>query len=345
MNAFDEVWYGHGVVARTARAALAPASWLYGAGVAAAARKFGRDTGSVHASAVPVLSIGNITAGGTGKTPLAAWAAGACLSRGAKPAIVMRGYGGDEPIVHARLNPGVPVVVDVDRVRGVRRARTDGADCAILDDGFQHRRIARVSDWVLLGADRWREDLRLLPAGPLREPIDAMARATVAVVTRKNASLGKAEEIASRLRARFPRIRTAVCHFAPSALEDMRTGNRLPVAWMRGRSIAATAAIADPDAFFTQLRDLGADVQEHPFRDHHAFTDAEIGILVRAADRGDGLLCTLKDAVKLAPRWPDGAAPLLYVSQIVIIERGANVLDDELEAVLAARQAASSTAG
>lgn len=344
MTAADAIWYGDGVVARTARAVLAPAGWLYAAGVAV--RQRGYDSGrDVHASALPVLSLGNITVGGTGKTPVAAWVAARLVAAGARPAIVMRGYGDDEPLVHARLNPDVPVVVDADRVRGVAQARTQGADCAILDDGFQHRRLARASDWVLVSAERWREDARLLPAGPLREPIGAMSRADIVLVTRKSASAAAAKALSSELAIRFPRAGVATCHLAMDAIVNAVSGERHAVSWLAGRRIAAAAAVGDPESFFAQLRSAGAEVHASAYRDHHAYDASDITALSAEAARYDGLVCTLKDAVKLAPRWTAAAAPLLYVSQIAVIEGGQLLLDHALEAVLAARRAATSTAG
>jgi tetraacyldisaccharide 4'-kinase len=299
----------------------------------------------VAASPLPALSLGNITVGGTGKTPLAAWAAAALRARGAAPAIVMRGYGDDEPLVHARLNPDVPVIVDTDRVRGAERARVAGADCAILDDGFQHRRIARVADWVLVSAERWREDLRLLPAGPLREPLSALQRADVIIVTRKSASLAEADAVMDKLSSRFPRVGMASCHLALDVLVDALTGERRPLNWLAHKHIVAAAAVGEPDAFFAQLRALDARVDERPFPDHHAFEGADARALAGAAGQRAGVVCTLKDVVKLAPLWTPAAAPLWYVSQIAVIERGGSLLDHGLEAVLAARQAATSTAG
>lgn len=344
MSAIDAIWYGHGVAARAARVALTPASWLFGAGLALRGRTFASGDG-VHASALPVLSLGNISVGGTGKTPLAAWAASRLASLGARPAIVMRGYGRDEPLVHARLNPDVAVIVDADRVRGVERARAQGADCAILDDGFQHRRIARVSDWVLVAAERWRDDAQLLPAGPLREPIDAMARADVILVTRKSATPEAAAAIASMLGARFPRASVAICHFALGAVVDAHSGQRRPMSWLTDRRIVAAAAVGDPDAFFAQLRAAGARVDARAYRDHHAFDARDIAALASAAGKRDGLVCTLKDVVKLAPGWPAATAPLLYVSQNATIEDGHLSLDRALEAVLAARRAVTTNAG
>jgi tetraacyldisaccharide 4'-kinase len=344
VSAIHGIWYGDGAADRAARAVLAPASWLYEMIMRARDARYAKGD-AVHPSAIPALSLGNITVGGTGKTPVAAWAAGKLRERGGHPAIVMRGYGNDEPLVHARLNPDVPVIVDADRVRGAERAKAAGADCAILDDGFQHRRIARVADWVLVAAERWRDDLRLLPAGPLREPLSALGRADVIMVTRKSASLAEADTIAARLSARFPKAGVAICHLALNALVNVLTGERRALSWLSDRRIVAAAAVGEPDAFFAQLRELGARVEERPFPDHHAFEGADARALAHAADQREGLVCTLKDAVKLAPLWTPAAAPLWYVSQIAVIERGESVLDDGLEAVLAARQAATSTAG
>ena len=345
MTLVERLWYGEDVGARVVRAALAPVSLLYRAAIEAREWRFAHATGAIQSSGLPVLSLGNLTVGGTGKTPVAAWAAAALQARGAHPAVLMRGYGDDEPLVHARLNPTVPVIVDADRVRGAIHARAGGADCVILDDGFQHRRIARVSDWVLIAAERWRDDLRLLPSGPLREPVGALSRADVLLVTRKSASRETADRAAQRFQDRLPKLRVAVCHLAFEALVNVRTHERQPVRWLTDRRIVAAAAVGDSAAFFAQLEASGARLDARPYRDHHAFTPADVAVLVAAADRRDGLVCTLKDAVKLASLWPANAAPLWYVSQIAVIERGAAELDQALVTVLAARQAVTSTAG
>ena len=345
MSMVERLWYGEDIGARAARVALAPASWLYGVAVGARASRFDHTTGAIETSALPVLSLGNVTVGGTGKTPVAAWAAAQLQFRGGRPAILMRGYGDDESLVHARLNPSVPVVVDADRLRGVTTAQQAGADCAILDDGFQHRRIARVSDWVLVSAERWREDLRLLPAGPLREPASALRRADILLVTRKSAALSTADRLAQLFQEQLRILRVAVCHLALDALVDVRTSHREGMSWLSGRRIVAAAAVGDSTAFFAQLEAYGARLEARPYRDHYAFTRDDVSQLAAAAARRDGLVCTLKDAVKLAPLWPANAAPLWYVSQIAVIERGSAELDRALVTVLAARQSVTSTAG
>ena len=100
-------------------------------------------------------------------------------ARGAQPAVVLRGYGEDEPLVHERLNPSIPVIVNPDRARAVALAAARGATIAVLDDAFQHRAIRRDADLVLVSADRWTPDVRVLPAGPWREPLTALRRATL----------------------------------------------------------------------------------------------------------------------------------------------------------------------
>jgi tetraacyldisaccharide 4'-kinase len=123
MSAVERLWYGAGAPARLARALLAPAAWTYAGVTAVRGTLYDRGVLRTHVPAIPVLSLGNITVGGTGKTPVAAWAAARLHERGARPAIVLRGYGGDEPLVHERLNPDVPVIADANRVRGVARAK------------------------------------------------------------------------------------------------------------------------------------------------------------------------------------------------------------------------------
>ena len=342
MKHIDEVWYGSGAFASVARAALTPVSWLYAAGARIDAWQQAR--GRLEA-ALPALSIGNVSVGGTGKTPMAAWAAAALRARGGLPAIVMRGYGDDEPLVHRQLNPDVSVIVDADRARGVIRARAGGADCVILDDAFQHRRIARTADWVLVAAEQWRRGQQVLPAGPLRERWTALARADVVIVTRKSATSEQGDVVLRALEQYVAADRIATCRFDLVELRQLARPDVMTLDAIAGQRILAIAAVGAPGAFFAQLRAAGADVHEAAFADHHAFTASDIARLAREAARADAAVCTLKDAVKLAAQWPPAALPLWYVSQRPVIERGHAVLDRGLEMVLAARHVISSTAG
>jgi len=345
MSGLERLWYGDSPAARLGRAALWPAAQMYAAAARVRGAMYDRGLLDSVDAPVPVLAVGNVSVGGTGKTPVAAWAVARLRERGAHPAVLLRGYGGDEPLVHESLNPGTPVVCDADRVRGARTAHAAGADCLVLDDAFQHRRLARTADWVLVAAERFARTTRVLPAGPLREPLKAMARADVAIVTRKVASVADADAVAERIES-LARVAAAVVHLAPSALVDARDGTIRGLGTLCDVRILAVAAVGEPAAFFAQLRGLGArDVDARPFRDHHAFTPADVAQLVHAASAADAVVCTLKDAVKLAPQWPAAAVPLWYVSQRAEVERGAHLLDASLAQVLAARVSTPSTAG
>ena len=269
---------------------------------------------------------------------MAAWVAATLAARGARPAIVLRGYGDDEPLVHATLNEDVPVVVDADRVEGARQARALGADVVVLDDAFQHRGARRDADIVLLSADRWTPRQRLIPAGPWREPLGALERASLAIVTRKAASLEAAERVREAVERVAPRLATAIVHLAPDELRAASGHERRPLSDLAGRRVIAIAAIGDPDAFVAQLEAAGAAVRPAIFADHHAFSEDDARALAAQAATCDLAVCTLKDAVKLAPRWPRAAAPLWYVSQRVRVERGAEALQGVLARLLTARR-------
>lgn len=345
MPGLERLWYGDSVSARLGRAALWPAEQVYGVAVRLRGALYDRRLLASHVAPLPVLAVGNLSVGGTGKTPVAAWAVAKLRERGARPAVVLRGYGGDEPLVHESLNPGTPVVRDPDRVRGARAAQARGADCVVLDDAFQHRRLARTADWALVAGEHVERATHLLPAGPLREPLGALSRADVVIVTRKACAAEQAARAAAQLEATF-RVPTAVVHLAQDALVDPRDGTSRALATVHGARLVAVAAVGAPDAFFAQLRALGArQVRELAFRDHHRFTHDDVERIVRAGADADVVVCTLKDAVKLAPLWPPGVTPLWYVSQRAEVERGAQVLDASLALVLAARVSSPSTAG
>ena len=199
MSVARSLWRDGGGWAPLARAVLAPASLLYRAATGARNAMYERGVLTISKPEIPVISVGNLAVGGTGKTPVAAWMASTLKARGGRPAIVRRGYGGDEPRVHELINPDVPVFVNADRAMGVREAASGGADVAVLDDAFQHRRVSRLEDVVLVSADQWREPIRLLPAGPWRELPSALSRASMVVITRKAMDGPQAESLLARL--------------------------------------------------------------------------------------------------------------------------------------------------
>ena len=334
------LWNGEGVAARAARGALLPAELLFGAISAVRSSLYASGVLATHPTAVPALSVGNLTVGGTGKTPLAAYLAGRLRAMGATPAIVLRGYGEDEPLVHRTLNPDVPVVVSPDRVAGSAEARQRGCDVVVLDDAFQHRRASRVTDIVLISADGWHDTRQhLLPAGPWREPLSAARRASLAVITRKAAASDRAATIASTL-ARVAGIPAATVALEAGELREFGGDATRPAESLLGQSVLAITGIGNPDAFHAQLRAHGATVDPAVFRDHHRFTSADAATLAARGARYDLVACTLKDAVKLGPLWP-GPSRLWYVSQRVSVEVGSDALDAVLKTTLNARFAST----
>lgn len=326
-RAVERIWARDGVAAW----ALSPLSWVFGAGVALRNLLF--DLGILRAQrlALPSVSVGNLSVGGTGKTPVAAWIAGELAALGAKPAIVMRGYGADEPLVHARLNPAVPVVANADRVAGAREAKARGASVVVLDDAFQHRRAQRDVDLVLIAAEQGMAQ-RVLPAGPLREGRGALRRASAVIITRKSATLAEAEAVAAAW--------TGFAGAPPTAIVALRPGDLRPVHaadaaaqssdLLKGSRVLAISAIGNPEAFEQQLAALGAVVTSAAFPDHHPFSAQDGARLAAEASVHDRAVCTLKDAVKLASLWPRGAPPLWYLSQAVEVERGGALIREAL---------------
>lgn len=340
----DRVWYGTGTLARLARTALVPPSLLFRAVTAARNALYDRGMLAQRVLALPAISVGNLTVGGTGKTPVAGWIAHELARRGVRAAIVLRGYGDDEPEVHRRLNPGVIVIADPDRVAGVARAAAAGAAVAVLDDAFQHRRARRDADIVLVSADRWPSRIMPLPAGPFREGLPALRRASLVIVTRKAADARVASGVVQAVRRAAPDRPVMQLFLSPDTLVDLQ-GRTRPLAALRGRHVMAICGIGDPDAFKAQLEGAGAAVVLHAFPDHHAYRGPEVDALAAEAARtsaaGGLVVCTLKDAVKLGPCWPSEKSGLSFLSQQVIVESGHEALDRLLDSVLHARTPAA----
>jgi tetraacyldisaccharide 4'-kinase len=312
----------------------------YAAGVWWRNRRFdrGRD---VHRARVPVISIGNLTVGGTGKTPCVEYVARLLRDHEYQVAILSRGYGSeagrnDEAMVLEENLPDVPHYQGRDRVELARTAVEESeSEVLVLDDGFQHRRLARDLDVVLIDAtDPWGGGY-LFPRGGLREPTRNLRRAGFAMLTRTDAvdeqSLSRIEAEVNRLVPNMPVARTI---HAPLELTN---GERTePAEAISGRPVAAFGGIGNPDAFRTTLAALGADVREfRTFPDHHPYTRADVDELLRwaaAMPPDTWIATTQKDWVKL--RLSDlGGRPLWAVRVGLQFTRGKDEFD---RAVLAA---------
>ncbi|SRR6266542_3994429 len=332
-NSLVKIWTGTGRGPRLTRTILAPLSGAYRTLSAARGLLYDKRILPIYESSIPVVSVGNLTVGGTGKTPIAAWIASGISARGRRPAVVLRDYADDEPMVHKRLTEDAEVVVCRDRVRGIREAIACGAETVVLDDGFQHRRAARDLDILLISADGWSGSARLLPGGPWREPLSAARRASLIIITRKTAGPGKVDALRRALSGAAPNVPQAVASLTFGELYSTTTGRSMPLTAVNGSSVLAIAAVANPELFFAQLEGIGARVTRRPFPDHHAFNAREAEQLAVAAEQADFAVCTLKDAVKLESLWPARGGSLWYVSQRVTIEEGAAGLDEMLDRV------------
>ncbi len=333
----EALWDGSGVGSRVLRGVLRPASWAYCGVMRARNALFDAGVLPSHDTAIPALSVGNLSVGGTGKTPIAADIARRLRAGGGSPALILRGYGEDEPRVHALLNPMVPVLTSPDRVAACLEAQRRGCDVAVLDDAFQHRRARRVVDIVLVAAEQWRRPLRCLPSGRYREPVESLARASLVVVTRKTTPADAAREVGDAMRA-FTAAPVMHALFSLDALHRVGgDGESRSLATLADRPVVAVAGVGAPRAFARQLEAAGARVTLASYPDHHRFTATDVADILECAAADSAVVCTLKDAVKLDRLWPRASTPLWYVSQRVAIEAGQVEYADALQGLLDAR--------
>jgi tetraacyldisaccharide 4'-kinase len=258
---------------------------------------------------VPVVSVGNLTLGGTGKTPCVEYLARFYRSRDVRVAILSRGYGGaggpnDEALVLENNLPDVPHLQGPDRVAlaGVAIEELE-AELLILDDGFQHRRLARDMDVVLLEATEPFGHGRLFPRGLLREPPSSLRRADAVLITRcDQASDSSVNELTHRIRSLAPGRPVVPTTHAPVAWMQHDHPDR-PASAFRGRPVAAFCGIGNPEAFRRTLHDLGVDpIAVRTYPDHHAYTRADVDNLrtwARTQPADAALVTTQKDLVKL----------------------------------------------
>lgn len=327
------LWTSRRLDARLARAALLPLSglwrlWMEGRATAARLGWI-----QVYDLPLPSVAVGNLTVGGSGKTPVAIWIARYFAAKGMTPGVLLRGYGGDESRVHANAVPEAHVVADANRAAGAERAFARGAQVLVLDDAFQRLDLRPDLNVLVVSAETTRAVPWPLPAGPWRERWSALTRADLVIVTRKRASAETAAEFAEELRGRFPGP-VAVAHLGLARLEGLLSGRRMPPSSLAGRRVVAASAIADPEGFVTQTKATGAAVQVATWRDHYQYAAEDVAWLAHAARRADYLVITEKDAVKLRDRWPsDAPEPLVAVLDLTW-EEGGDAVATALDAVI-----------
>jgi tetraacyldisaccharide 4'-kinase len=300
----QDAWYGHGRGAWL----LLPLSGLYWLAVSLRRSLYAAGVLRRERVPVPVIVVGNLTAGGTGKTPVCIWLAQALQARGFAPGIVSRGYGGsksaspmrvdarsdpavvgDEPVLLARRT-GLPVCVDRNRVRAARMLVEDGVDVIIADDGLQHLKLVRDYEICVLDGRRGLGNRYLLPAGPLRDSIARLAEVDQVLV---NGPAPRHAESAAEQNAIGFELVSRVAHRLNGSLSR-------PLSDFAGTTVHAVAAIGNPSRFFGQLRAVDIQVLEHAYPDH-----ARLGTDDLSFADDFAILMTEKDAVKVGTQAGD----------------------------------------
>lgn len=315
----ERLWYG----SKRPLAFLAPLSWLYRS-IAEARRRAAWDARDASLP-VPVIVVGNITAGGTGKSPLTAWLVTELASAGWRPVILSRGYGGDasqyplevaadtspaeagdEPVMLA-LSTGCPVVVDPRRRRAADYALENNlGDLLICDDGLQHYKLPRDLELSVFDGQRGIGNGALIPVGPLREPVSRLASVDFVIVNGKEVSGQALDSFAG---IDHPAIYSMVLE--PASLIHLKSGASRPVGDLNGKAVTAVAGIGNPARFFDTLRALGAVVTERAFPDHHRFRPEDL-----TTDADELIVMTAKDAVKCRDFAPDNAWSLVVEARL-----------------------------
>jgi len=299
----------------------------------------------------PVISIGNLTLGGTGKTPTVIQVAQLLTKNNRRPVVVSRGYGrkdetkiivvsdgqsvlvdtqtgGDEPVMIGSKLPGIPVVVGRKRYQAALLAlQRFSPDVVVLDDGFQHIQLKRDLDIVLLDAGNPFGNGKLFPAGILREPINALKRAHAVLITKTDVAtdVGKLKEAIRQ----HTRARIFTSSQIPVDLIDYRSSDIKPLTALRGSKVLALSGIARPDSFTSMLRSLGADITATcTYRDHFDYQKSDLAAIYRkAADEKISMIVTTeKDAIRLKKLHADGVWALRI--ELIVVE------NDEWEAFL-----------
>lgn len=333
---------------------LQPLAWAYG-GITAARRRARRRRPPLRLP-VPVISVGNLTVGGTGKTEAAAFLCRLLLARGRRPAVLSRGYrrrgsaavvvvsrgqgpevpvaaAGDEPFLLALRLPRAAVVVSADRFRAGRLAvRELGSDVLVLDDGFQRRDdLHHDLDVVLVDAGDPFGGGRLLPAGRLREPLSALADAGLLIITR--ADQHAVTPVRKELARRAPGVPVLTARHRPVALRPLNGGPDQGIERLAGLRVFAVSGLARPDAFEASLERLGAHLAGRlRFADHHWYTAADRRrIAAQAAAARAEVVTTAKDAVRL--EWPGGLPAWSLQIELEVLSP-AHELENRLDRVL-----------
>ena len=337
---------------------LLPLSWLYGLIIWIRNKCYDLNIVRGIRVGVPVISVGNITAGGTGKTPFVEYLLKKLFEKNKKVAVVSRGYkrstagtvvvsdgekmhagvqdAGDEPYQIAKKYPKAVVIVDVQRVRGAKRVVNNyGAEVIVLDDGFQHRSLYRDLEIVMIDGQKSLKDIHLLPAGLRREPLASLRRAHLLAVTGSRGSLPIVDELNE-----YTTAQTMVVGYKPKRFQQVFGQQVVSLSQVQGKTCVAFCGIGNPTSFKISLEVLGLDIVKFlRYRDHYQYKKGDLNALYKefVERKVDCIVTTEKDAVRLQII-KEGSAALLdhlyYLEIEVEILEGEDVLQQHLHTVL-----------
>jgi tetraacyldisaccharide 4'-kinase len=330
------LWWSNGAPARATRGLLLPFAMAYRTYMSTRATAYAKGWLRQRPLPLPAVAIGNLTVGGAGKTPFAAWTAAYFARHGVKPGILLRGYRGDEQAVHQRLVPEAVVVPNADRLAGAERARAQGAGVLVLDDAYQRLDVRRDINVAVVSTESAppRHVAWPLPAGPWREDWSALGRANVILVTRRRAAVAESHRLVTRIAQRWPKAVVASVHLALAGLSGLMSGRRMELGALARKRVMVAAGIADPASFAAQVRAAGATVQLMAYQDHHVYPPGDVARLAQAAKHADYVVVTEKDAVKLRGRWPADAPEPLVAELALHWELNGDAVEGVLEGVL-----------
>jgi len=333
-----------------ARLGLSIAGAAYSAAIRVRNSLYDKQILKTHSAGAAVISVGNITTGGTGKTPLVIWLV-RYLAKQYRPAVLTRGYKSnqgisDEASLLARACSKIPVIVNPDRVTGAKEGIIQGANVLVMDDGFQHRRLARDLDIIAIDATCPFGYGRLLPAGLLREPLSSLKRADAVIITRADqVNRDRLDEIAQTLNAIKPSLVIATAVHKPLFLVDNH-GAELQLTHVKNKKVFAFCGIGNPDAFLSTLKSLGATVAgSSVYDDHYHYSKADIEQLAAStkATNADLALTTEKDFSKIDPAWfKNLPVDFAYLAVEIELRSGAEQITGLINNAIAGKISASS---
>jgi tetraacyldisaccharide 4'-kinase len=332
-----------GAYAVFARLAFCPFSLAYRCAVQIRNKFYDAGTLKIHKVSVPVISVGNITTGGTGKTPLVVWLVNHLAAK-YKPAILTRGYKSnqgisDEASLLAQACPKIPVIINPDRVKGAKEAIAQGANVLVMDDGFQHRRLARDMDIVAIDATCPFGYGRILPAGLLREPLSSLKRADAVIITRADQiEKDRIDEIKETVKAIKPSLVVAAAVHKPLSLVDNH-GTKLQLTQIKNKKVFAFCGIGNPQAFFDTLKSVGATIAGScVYDDHYHYSKTDIDYIAdhAKAKSADLVLTTEKDFNKINAAWLKNTPPeFAYLAVEIELRSGAERITQLIEKTIA----------